>query len=132
MKQHLRVYLRERMMYNTISQYDYEQITYHEGTNHDSFKIITGQYTGTIVTFGEIAITEPLDGETEAKLKFQYQIDDSPLNPEELKTDAEFNVYVGDLLTHIIETAIEENNFAIGDDPNGTESTNNNTEESSQ
>ena len=120
------------MMYNTISQYDYEQITYHEETNHDSFKIVTGQYTGTIVTYGEIAITEPLDGTTEATLKFQYQIDESPLDAEELKLDAEFNNYVGDMLTHIIESAIEENNFAIGDDPNGTESTNNNTKESSQ
>ena len=118
------------MMYNNITQYDYDQISYHEGTNHDSFKIKTGRYSGTVVTFGEIAVTQPLDGETEAKLKFQYQIEETALNPDELKTDADFNTYVGDMLTHIIETAIEENNFAIGEQPDGTESTNNNTKES--
>lgn len=117
------------MMYNNISQYDYQQITYHEGTNHDSFKIITGQYSGTIITYGEIAITEPLDGQSEATLKFQYQIDETPLDADELKIDSEFNNYVGDLLTHVIDSAVKENNFKIGDNPNGTESTNDNIEE---
>ena len=44
--------------------------------------------------------------------------------------DSDFNNYVGDLLTHIIEAAIEDNNFAIGEQPDGTESTNNNSKES--
>ena len=129
MKQHLRVYLKVRMMYNNITQYDYDQISYHEGTNHDSFKIRTGRYSGTVITYGEIAIQEQMDG-SDPKLKFQYQIDESPLDVDELKIDADFNNYVGDMLTHIIETAIEENNFAIGEQPDGTESTNNNTKES--
>ena len=116
-------------MYNKITQYDYDQITYHEGTNHDSFKIKTGQYSGTVITFGEIAIQEQLDG-SDPTLRFQYQIDESPLDAEELKIDGDFNNYVGDILTHIIETAIERNNFAIGEKPDGTESTDNNIEES--
>jgi len=41
------------MMYNNISQYDYDQIEYHKGTNHDSFKIKTGRFSGTVITFGE-------------------------------------------------------------------------------
>jgi len=118
-------------MYNNITQYDYDQIEYHKGTNHDSFKIKTGQYSGTVITYGEIAIQEQMDG-SDPKLKFQYQIDESPLNGDELKSDAEFNNYVGDMLTHIIESAIEDNNFAIGEQPDGTESTNNNSEESNQ
>lgn len=116
-------------MYNNISQYDYDQIEYHEGTNHDSFKVKTGYYSGTIVTFGEIAIQEQMDGSS-PKLKFQYQIDESPLNADELKNDNDFNNYIGDMLTHIIETALEDNNFAIGEQLDGTEFTNNNTEES--
>jgi len=118
-------------MYNNITQYDYDQIEYHKGTNHDSFKIKTGQYSGTVITYGEIAIQEQMDG-SNPKLKFQYQIEEAPTNPDELKSDAEFNNYVGDMLTHIIESAIEDNNFAIGEQPDGTESTNNNSEESNQ
>ena len=129
MKLHWRVYLQENLMYNKITQYDYDQIEYHKGTNHDSFKIKTGQYSGTVITFGEIAIQEQMDG-SDPKLKFQYQIDESPLDVDELKMDSDFNNYVGDLLTHIIEAAIEDNNFAIGEQPDGTESTNNNSKES--
>lgn len=113
---------------NNITEYDYDRIEYHVGKNHDSFKIRTGTYSGTIVTYGEIAIHEQLDG-SPPKLKFQYQIDQTPLDADELKNDYEFNTYVGDMLTHIISKALDENNFAIGEKPNGTKSTNNNIEE---
>ena len=116
------------MMYN-ITEYDYERIEFHKNINHDSFKIKTGMYSGTIITYGEIAIHEQLDG-SPPKLKFQYQIDHTPLDANTLKDEYEFNTYVGDMLTHIIEKALEENNFAIGELPNGTKSTNNNFEES--
>ena len=115
-------------MRTSLSQYDYERVEYRKD-NHDSFKLVTGEWTGTIVTFGEVAVQHKLDG-SPPKLNFQYQIEETALNPDELKTDADFNTYVGDMLTHIIETAIEENNFAIGEQPDGTESTNNNSEES--
>ena len=71
------------MMYN-ITEYDYDRIEFHKGTNHDSFKITTGAYSGTIITYGEIAIREQLDG-SPPQLKFQYQIDYTPLNADELK-----------------------------------------------
>lgn len=115
------------MMYN-ITQYDYDRIEYRQGSNHDSFKIKTGQWSGTVITYGQIAMTEPLDG-SPPTLKFQYQIEETPLNADELSDTVEFNNYVGDMLSHIIEKALEDNNFAIGDKPNGTESTNNNSEE---
>ena len=115
-------------MYN-ISEYDYDRIEFREGTNHDSFKIKTGAYSGTIVTYGEIAVHQQLDGSS-PKLKFQYQIEDTPLNADELKDSRDFNNYVGDMLTSIISKALDENNFTIGGNPDGTESTNNNFEES--
>ena len=116
-------------MYNNISQYDYDRIEFREGTNHDSFKIKTGAYSGTIVTFGEIALHEQMDG-SDPKLKFQYQIEESALDADELKDDVDFNNYIGDMLTSIISKALDENNFAIGGNPDGTESTNNNSKES--
>ena len=116
------------MMYNNISQYDYERIEYLKNSNHDSFKILTGQYTGTIVTYGEVAIQETLDG-SEPTLQFQFQIEETPLDPDELHKDKNFHTYLGDMLQSIIQEALNENNFAIGDKPNGTEFTNNNSEE---
>lgn len=116
------------MMYNALSYHDYERIEYRQGSNHDSFKLVTGQWAGTIVTFGEVAVQHKLDG-TPPKLNFQYQIEETPLDAKELEKDVDFNEYIGDILVHVIEQALEENNFAIGEKPNGTESTNDDIEE---
>ena len=115
-------------MYNSLTYHDYERIEFRKGSNHDSFKLLTGQWAGTIITFGEVAVKHNLGGEP-PKLNFQYQIEETPLDPDELEKDVDFNEYLGDVLVHVIEQAIEENNFAIGEKPNGTESTDNNTEE---
>lgn len=116
-------------MYNKISEYDYERVSFRQGSNHDSFKITTGQWTGTVITYGEVLINEPLDEQEEATLKFQYQIEQTPLDAKELEKDPEFNTYVGDILKHVIEKALDDNNYKIGDLPDGTESANNNSEE---
>lgn len=128
MKLNLKVYLKDKLMYNNITEYDYERVSHIPNSNHDSFKIVSGRYTGTIVTYGEVAIQEKLDG-SDPVLKFQYQIEETPLDADELKDSTEFNTYVGDILQHVLTKALEDNNFAIGDKPDGTEFTDNNSEE---
>ena len=118
-------------MYNNITQYDYERVSYRPDSNHDSFKIVTGEWSGTVITYGEVLVTEPLSGE-EPILKFQYQIEETPLDPTVLENNVDFNNHLGEILKNIIETALQENNFAIGEQPDGTESTNDDTEESNQ
>lgn len=119
------------MMYNNLSHYDYERIEYRENSNHDSFKILTGQWAGTVVTFGEVAVQHKLDG-TPPKLNFEYQIEETQLDANELEKDVDFNEYIGDILVHVIEQALEQDNFTIGEKPNGTESTNDDIEELNQ
>ena len=126
------VYLKVKMMYNKISEFDYERIEYRKNSNHDSFKIKTGQWTGTVITYGEVVMQEPLDTTQQAKMKFQYQIEETPLDAKVIEKDPDFNNYVGDMLHHIIETALELNNYKIGDMPDGTESANDNIEEFNQ
>lgn len=116
-------------MHNNITQYDYERISFRPDSNHDSFKIVTGEWSGTVITYGEVLVTEPLDNE-EPILKFQYQIEETPLDFTVLENNPDFNNHLGEILKNIIETALQENNFAIGEQPDGIESTNNNFKES--
>ena len=115
------VYLKEKMVYNSISKHDYQQISYIEDSDHDSFKILTGRYSGTVVTYGKIALTEPTDGEDNAVLSFEYTVNESNLDSDETESQ-EFRTYLGDMLQVVIQEAIEEKNFAIGEKPSDTNS----------
>lgn len=115
------VYLKEKMMYNSITKHDYHQISYLEDSDHDSFKIVTGKYSGTIVTYGKIALTEPTDGSEDAVLSFEYTVNESNLDIEETESP-EFRTYLGDMLQVVIQEALEEKNFAIGEKPSDTNS----------
>ena len=128
------IYLKEKMMYNDLTNNDYERIQYlkeEHNIDHDSFRILTGKWAGVIVTYGNIALTKPADADdSEAKLKFNYIVNETNGHVEkDLTTDPDFNNFIGDMLTHCIDEALQENNFAIGDK---NESTNDYTEESNQ
>ena len=105
-------------MYN-ISRYDYERVSFKEDSDHDSFKILTGQFAGTIVTFGRLSLEEINNNnntkELEGRLSFEYEIEKSPMERLELQESPAFENYLGDMLTHIIETAFEDGQYKIGD-----------------
>lgn len=132
MKVNLRVYLKEKLVYNNITENDYERIEYLQETHnidHDSFRLLTGKWAGVIVTYGEIALQKPMSGD-EAKLKFNYMVNEhNGFDHDELSKDPDFNNYLGDMLSHIIETALDDNEFLIGDKDAAA---NDNTEESNQ
>jgi hypothetical protein len=110
-------------MYNTISKYDYRQISYIEDSKHDSFKILTGPYAGTIVTYGKICLTEPTQQDPDAEVIFSYEyvVNESNLDASTLDSN-EFKTYLGDMLQTIILEALENDNFAIGVNPVDTNS----------
>lgn len=105
------------MMYN-ISKYDYERVSVRENSDHDSFKILTGQFAGTIVTFGRLSMEEINNNTTdqlEGRLSFEYEIEKTPLELTELQESPAFENYLGDMLMHIIEDAFENGNYKIGE-----------------
>jgi hypothetical protein len=110
-------------MYNRISKYDYAQISYMKESDHDSIKILTGEYAGTVVTYGKICLTEPTleDPDAEIIFSYEYVVNESNLDTKTLESD-EFKTYLGDMLQVIILEALEHNNFAIGVKPVDTNS----------
>ncbi len=93
-----------------------------------SVKINKGKYAGVIVTYGTVGLKTQEDGS--AKLSFQYNITESPKhNKKKLEGSDEFRNTLGDILSHIIESALESGKYKIG---NGNKSTVDNPSEASQ
>ena len=89
-----------------VSVYDYQMINFREDS-HTSFKIINGPYSGTIITYGRVGLTEPTSGDIdEAKLSFEYTIEETPLKESEIDT-SDLHEYLGDMLIRIIEESLE-------------------------
>lgn len=119
------------MMYN-ISKHDYDRVSFRENSEYDSFKILVGEFAGTIVTFGKLVINEPANPENDATLSFEYEIEETPLVKEELQASEAFTNYIGDMLINAIQTALDDGNFRIGDKKDGTSDSNDYIEELDQ
>lgn len=111
------------MMYNSITSDDY---TFVDNNFNEMWavKLLT-KFEGVVYHYGKI--TANVDGDYAlATLKFQYEIlDEGEYDQEELKSSEEFNNYIGDILSHTIQDAFDNEKYRIGD-----EYTNNSTEES--
>ena len=121
------LYKKGNIVYN-ISTHDYERIEFIENSNHDSFKILTGKYSGTVITYGKIAITEPTNPDIdEATLSFEYVVNKAPSGIDEtfLESDSDFNNYLGDMLQCVIAEALDNDNYAIGNKENNDNPDNN-------
>ena len=82
-----------------------------------SVKIKDKKYKDVTVSFGKIKLNVEETGET-AKLSFKYQIEDSAkFARKNLENNDDFNTYLGDLLSHIIQTAFDTGKYSVGDSP---------------
>lgn len=79
-----------------------------------SVRIKEGIYAGNIVTYGKVSIREE-KGEA-ATLQFTYRLEEvvPPYTAKELDNSPEFKTFLGDILTHIITTALERGEYKIG------------------
>ena len=96
-----------------------------------SVKLKSGGFSGVIVTYGKVSLTESADKET-ATLSFQFKVDEAPAphNVGELEKSEDFNNYLGDILSHIIQNAFDSGKYKFGSDDK--QSTNNNSAEISE
>lgn len=87
-----------------------------------------GPYKGIIYKYGRIEVLEDKENEA-AQIKFQFEISKIPedlhIDKDELQHDVSFMNMLGDILTHIIEDAMESGKYKLGknDKPTDTEST---------
>jgi hypothetical protein len=117
-----------KMMHNNITSDDYNFAD--NGVNDLWAVKLKNKYKGVVYHYGKVSakIDDVFDdGDGLASLSFQYELlDKGEYDEDELLTD-DFKNYIGDVLSHIIQDAFENDKYRIGEDDN----TNNNIEESS-
>lgn len=95
----------------------------HKGDEDWYVKIKEGDYKDIIYKYGRIEVKE--EGDT-AKLKFQFHISKIPdellMTKEELQEDATFMNMLGDILTHVIEDAMDSGKYKLGQNDKPTDS----------
>jgi hypothetical protein len=88
-------------------------------------KIKDGDYKDIIYKYGRIEVEE-IEEEGSARLKFQFMIDKIPselsMTTEDLQEDTTFLTLLGDILSHIIEDAMDSGKYKIGNDDKSTDS----------
>ena len=95
------------MSYN-ITENDYGFVENPESDLY-GIKIKSGQWKNVIVVYGKVTIKESVETGI-ATLGFTYQVmDSSTWQIDELEKDENFKNYLGDLLSHIINSKEETN-----------------------
>ena len=76
--------------------------------------IKTGQWEGVQYAYGKIGLREHPDQQG-ATLQFNYAILDAcDFEEDVLKCDIDFNNHIGDILSHILDDAIQNDKFRLG------------------
>ena len=91
------------MSYNSITESDY---TFVESNLSDFYgvKLKTGEWKDVVITYGKVTIKENKEAAI-ATLAFSYQINESgKFQPDQLEADENFKNYLGDILSHIINS----------------------------
>jgi hypothetical protein len=91
------------MSYNSISESDYKFV---ESSLSDLYgiKLTSGKWKDVIITYGKITIKEDKEAVI-ATLSFTYHVEDAAsFQPDQLEADIEFKNYLGDVLSHIINS----------------------------
>jgi hypothetical protein len=100
------------MSYNSISESDYSFV---ENPENDLYgvKLRSDTWKNVIVVYGKVTIHESVETGY-ATLSFSYQVQDShTFQPDELESNEEFKNYLGDILSHIINSKEEANENTI-------------------
>jgi hypothetical protein len=97
----------------------------HKGDEDWYVKIKEGDFKDIVYKYGRIEVVEDKE-EDSARLKFQFKIAKIPeelqMNEEELQEDVEFLNLLGDILSHVIEDAMESGKYKLGNDDKPTDS----------
>lgn len=114
-------------MYN-ITENDYKFVERAEDVMY-TVELTTGEWKGTKYQYGKVsAKVEEINDDEDgiASLSFMWTLLDGD---ESVKESSEFQNYIGDVLSHIIQNAFDTGEFKIGNDDDNTKRTDDNPKE---
>jgi hypothetical protein len=95
----------------------------HKGDEDWYVKLKEGDYKDIIYKYGKIGFQEEGD---EARLRFQFKVAKLPpdfdMTEEDLNQDETFLNHLGDVLTHILEDAMDSGQYKLGQNDKPTDS----------
>jgi hypothetical protein len=127
MFRYLVMYIRSQAVYN-ITKDDYKFVERPEDVMY-TVELITGDWKGTKYQYGKVsAKVEEIDDDEDgiASLSFMWTLlegDDS------LQESPDFQDYIGDVLSHILQDAFDSGEYKIGNDDDNTKRTDDNPKE---
>lgn len=91
------------MSYNSITENDYGFVQSNSSELY-GIKLKSGKWKDVIITYGRIKVKENKEADI-ATLQFEYNINDTgKFQNDELVADENFKNYLGDILSHIIDS----------------------------
>lgn len=106
-----------------ITKNDYTFVQRKEADDFWHVQLKSGDYSGIVYRYGRIEVQETSDDN--ATLKFNYIVesipDDLGMDQDDLKHDATFMNHLGDVLTHILEDAMESGQYKLGENDQSTD-----------
>jgi len=91
------------MSYNSITESDYKFV---ESNLSDLYgiKLVGGEWDDVVITYGKVTIKENKESGL-ATLAFSYHVEDpNTFQPDQLEQSVDFKNYLGDVLSHIINS----------------------------
>ena len=83
-------------------------------SEHWAVRLKTGEWKDVVYVYGKIGLREHPDKDG-ATLQFNYKILDAGDHEEDdLTKDADFNNYIGDVLSHIMTDTLDQPDFTLG------------------
>ena len=118
------------MMYNDITSADYSFAD--NGFNEDWAIRLKTKYKNVVYCYGKVS-AQVTKADEMANMSFQFQIlDPADFDKEELDNSPAFKNYIGDVLTHVIQDAFDNDKYRIGPDDKANDSDDNITESVNQ
>ena len=100
------MYKEPKMSYNTILDGDYKFVESNLSELY-GVKLLSGDFADVVVTYGKVTIKENTDSGI-ATLAFSYQVNDpAKFQMDELESNEDFKNYLGDVLSHVINSKDE-------------------------
>ena len=94
------------MSYNSISESDYKFVESNISELY-GVQLTSGEWKDVVITYGKVTIKENKESGI-ATLGFTYMVQDSgTFQPDELESNEDFKNYLGDILSHVINSKDE-------------------------
>lgn len=91
---------------------DYEFVPNEENAEHWNIRILTGNYSESVIAFGHIKLNDNTIDDQSSEMSFNFDVISTP-DTDLSVDDIDFQSYAGDMLISIIESSLQNHEAII-------------------